>query len=308
MKIGIIGTGRVGQTLAFALAHEEFVEQLHLVDVIEGLAAGVMEEVLHTTGSTGFPIEVEAYTDAGKLPTVDVIVVTAGKQRTADMTRRDLVEANSKIIASLGRQLSDENSTARYLVVTNPVDAMATLLSDFVESDLVLSSGTNLERLRFKAELSKATRAKIDDIEGYVGGEHGMHSIFLWSTVDIGDRSWQDYEEEGAAPTREDVEERTREVARVIIEKTGSSASLGPAASFRDILKAMALDEDRLLSVASAMDFGFEKEVHVTVPRPVGRSLGDDILGDLTDEEQRAISAAAESIWNTYQVAESAVA
>lgn len=43
------------------------------------------------------------------------------------MTRRDLVSTNAKILKNIAEEVFPNNKKARYIVIANPVDAMATL-------------------------------------------------------------------------------------------------------------------------------------------------------------------------------------
>lgn len=78
----------------------------------------------------------------------------------------------------------------------------------------------------------------------------------------------------------------------------------GPAAAFRDIVRAIALNTGRVLSVATPLKVpGIPMEVMVGVPQRVGRTLGYTLLSHLTEKEKRQVYRAGEAIYKTYNEA-----
>lgn len=304
MHVGIIGSGRLGRTIAYTLLHEWYIEELSLVDIIPGVASSTEKEMRHVAASLGRYVEISSYENASELGGADIILVTAGRPRTADMTRRDLAEVNGRIIRRIAEEVYPRNKGCRFLIVTNPVDAMATLFRRVVGGGFVLSTGTHLDSVRFRSELAERLGVPSSSVEAYVGGEHGPASVFLWSLTRIEGARLEEYGRLRGAPLDKDsVERSVKGVAREIIANLGATL-YGPSAAFRDIVRAILLNTGRIMSVASPVKFGgVPTEVNVSIPQKVGRSLGPTLLHVLSEGEKAAIREAAKSIYATYSAA-----
>ncbi|MFO7992007.1 MAG: malate dehydrogenase [Thermoplasmata archaeon] len=298
--VAVVGTGRVGRATLLLLAHERWIDRLTLVDTKPELAGSIAEEVRHSLGSTENDIDVVSYDEDDSVEGADIVLITAGAPRTKDMKdRTDLTEANARIIKDIAEAVGPTNPDAYYVVVTNPVDAMATLFKKLSNADWVISTGTNLESLRFRAELSKRLDVPITSIKGFVGGEHGKDAVFLWSTVEIHGMPLERYlRETNGSLDIEQIQEHVKEISRQII-KTSGGTRMGPAVSFRDILRSIALNENKILPVAAPYQgLNIKEEVMVSTPRVVGKMIGDAI--SLPDKEMVQIENAAEKIHEVY--------
>ena len=301
MHIGIVGVGRVGRTLAYTLIHENYITELSLVDVVPNLSMLFSEELGHALASLGREISINHYTNPSDMTDADIVLITAGKPRTPDMTRRDLAHVNARIIKDIAERVFPGNKRAKFIVITNPVDAMAMLFKKLTKAEFVISSGTHLDTLRFKVELARTLKVPTRCIETYVAGEHGPNSVFLWSLTRVdGIPLDQFLHEKGISLNTSDIELKVKEIARQIISVLGGTY-YGPAAAFRDIVRAIALNTCRILSIASPIKVpGVPEKVMVSVPQKIGRTLGYTLLQYLTDKEKRLIYSAGKAIYETY--------
>ncbi|RLE61735.1 MAG: malate dehydrogenase [Thermoprotei archaeon] len=301
MHIGIVGVGRVGRALAYTLIHENYITELSLVDIIPNLSMVFSEELRHALASLGREISINHYTNPSDMTNADIVLITAGKPRTPDMTRRDLAHVNARIIKDIAESVFPGNKEARFIVVTNPVDAMAMLFKKLTRAEFVISSGTHLDTLRFKVELARTLGVPVRHVETYVAGEHGPNSVFLWSLTRVnGIPLHQFLHEKGISLNTSDVELKVKEIARQIISVLGGTC-YGPAAAFRDIVRAIALNTCRILSIASPIKVpDIPEEVMVSVPQKIGRNLGYTLLQYLSDEEKGLIYRAGKAIYETY--------
>jgi len=304
LHIAMIGVGRVGQVTAFALAHEPYIDELTLVDVAPGLAWTVAEEMCHVRAGMHIPIEVNAFENVDEISNADIVVVTAGKPAAPRMGRRVLVETNARIIKGIAEAVIPQNPSARYVIVTNPVDAMATLFQKTSKAKYVISSGCHLDTLRFRAELAKQLKVPVNNVEGYVAGEHGPNDVFLWSTVKIGGESFDEHVKKGNLDVSKDrIASAVHEITETILEKLGGTM-YGPATAFRDIVRAIALNTHTLLSVGTSYKTReIPEPVHVSIPLKLGMSIGPTIEHSLTQEEREGLGEAAKAVYNTYKIA-----
>ncbi|KYH36325.1 MAG: malate dehydrogenase, partial [Candidatus Bathyarchaeota archaeon B23] len=297
--IAVVGTGRVGRPTAYTLLCEGLAEELSLVDVKPGLAWAFGEELKHAATSLKLDVEINAYERDEEVSGADLVVVTAGKPRIpgVKMSRRDLVPENARTIAYIAEVMPPRNRGARWVVVSNPVDAMATLFKRVSGESYVISTGDHADTLRFRAKLAMELAVPYSRVEGYVGGEHGKAAYPLWSTVRIGGQPLEEYlASTGKTLDRGAVVEYLRGVSKRIVDTIGGT-EYGPASAFRDIVRSILQDRREVYSVAVSRRMpGIPEEVNVNVPIHVGQSLGPDLWSELTDEEQGALVEAARAI------------
>ncbi len=304
MHVAIVGTGRVGATLAYTLSARHFVDELSLADVAPGLAAAVREELLHGLAVQGRDVRVHAYEDASLIEGAEIVVVTAGKPRRPHMSRRDLAAANARIIGAIADAVYPRNPDAWYLVVTNPVDAMAALFHSRTASPRVLGSGTQLDTARFRAALADVLGLPVSRVEAYVAGEHGPRSVFLWSMARVDGAPLDAYlEARGYKLGRGALEEAVRESARRIIARTGGTV-YGPAAVFAWIVEALATGVPRLATVSAPFPVpGAGEHAYISTPRVLARGVAADLYRHLPPGEREAIAEAAKEVYATYLAA-----
>ena len=187
LHIAQIGTGRVGRPTAYTIMCSKIADKLTVCDLKTGLAAAFAQELSHVTASIGLDIEINSCENDEDVAGADLILISAGQPRPpgTKMTRRDLAIQNAKIIKKVSEETTSKNPNAKYVVITNPVDAMAMVCKKYTKADFVISTGTNLESLRFKSYLAKILGVPVSQVTGWVGGEHGDAAVPLWSTTRI---------------------------------------------------------------------------------------------------------------------------
>lgn len=303
--IVVVGTGRVGRPTAYTLLGEALAEEVSLVDIKPELAWAFGEELKHAAISLKLDIEINAYERDEEVTGADLIVICAGKPRIpgVKMSRRDLVFENARIIAHIAEVMPPRNKGARWVVVTNPVDAMATLFKKVSGESYVISTGDHPDTLRFRAKLADDLGVPYSKVEGYVGGEHGKAAHPLWSTVRIDGKALDEYLAlTGKVLDREAIGKYVRGVSKRIVDVIGGT-EYGPASAFRDIIRSILEDQREIYSVAVSREVpGVPEEVNVNVPIHVGHSLGPDLWEELTEGEKEAIIEAAKAIYETYKL------
>jgi len=302
MHIAIIGCGRIGQSLASLLLNEWYVSELSLVDVAPNLAKAVAEDFRHASVALRRDVEIEGYENVKDVEKADMVVVTAGAPRRADQSRRDLAVKNAGIIKNIAEGIYHKNKDAWFLIVTNPVDAMATLFYRVTKSGRVVGSGTHLDTIRFRSEIARRLGASTADIEGFVAGEHGEAAVPLWSTVKVRGVRLEDFVREDVATFRNEIEKAVKEIAARIIRYSGATIH-GPVHAFREIIRSILLNEAKILSVASPYKIE-NSEVYLSLPSIVSSSGVQPVLfKNLTDEEKKKIEIAAKAIYKTFKEA-----
>ncbi len=241
MHIAQIGVGRVGRPTAYTIMNSGLADTLTVCDIKPGLAAAFAEELKHVTASLNIDVEICAYEKDEEVCNADIILISAGEPRipSVKMSRRDLAVKNAKIMKYVSEITAARNPCAKYIVITNPVDTMAMVCKKYSKADFVISTGTNLESLRFRSELANILKVPRLKIQGWVGGEHGDAAIPLWSTTRISNQSIDEYLSfEKQLMDKNEIESYIKNVSKFIVDNIGGT-EYGPAASFRDITRAI---------------------------------------------------------------------
>ena len=303
LHIAQIGTGRVGRPTAYTIMITELADTLTVCDEKPGLSAAFAEELKHVTSSLNTDVEIVSCEKDEEVNNADIILVSAGEPRIPGikMSRRDLSIKNAKIVKNISEVTASRNPGAKYIVITNPVDAMAMVCKKYSKADFVISTGTNLESLRFRSELSNVLRVSRSKVKGWVGGEHGEAAIPLWSTTRVNDRPIDEY----ASPEtdlidKNKIEFYMKHVSKFIVDNIGGT-EYGPAASFRDITRAIVRNTNEILAVSIPMKFsGLSESVFVGIPIHLGRKIGTSLYNILPRNEQNEITEASKKIYQTY--------
>src|SRR5690242_2579383 len=116
MKVGIVGMGWVGASVAISTLHAGIAEELLLHDAKESLAEGEAMDLGH-----GAPFYATARVRAAALDdlaTADAVVIAAGRSTRPGQSRLDVVNANAAIVGEIARHLGSRPGLI--VVVTNP--------------------------------------------------------------------------------------------------------------------------------------------------------------------------------------------
>src|SRR5262249_19652421 len=126
-KIALVGAGMIGGTLAHLCALKSLGD-VALLDVVEGMPQGKALDLAAAGPVEGYDVEIQGSNDYADLAGADVCIVTAGVARKPGMSRDDLIGINAKIIKTVAEALKQHAPKAFVIVVSNPLDAMVTLM------------------------------------------------------------------------------------------------------------------------------------------------------------------------------------
>ena len=284
----------------------ELADELTVCDTKPGLSAAFAEELKHVRASTGINVEINSCEKDEQVSGSDIILISAGQPRISGvkMSRRDLAVQNAMIVKDISEATAPRNRGAKYMVISNPVDAMAMVCKKYTMADFVISTGTNLESLRFRSKLAALLSVPVSSVTGWVGGEHGDAAVALWSTAKINDTPVEKYAASKSQVVKKiEVESYVKSVSKQIIDNIGGT-EFGPAASFRDITRAIVKNTDEILSIATPMKLEqIPEPVFVGLPMQVGNALGASLYDSLTNLEREGLTEAAKAIYQTYRTA-----
>lgn len=304
MKTGIVGSGFVGATAAYALVMRGVGRRLVLVDMNRARAESEADDILHAVPFAN-PVEVSAG-DYPDLAGCRVVVVSAGVGQKPGETRLQLLERNAQVFKQVIPSILQHAPQAILLIATNPVDVMTHLAARYaaefgVPSSRVIGSGTTLDTARFRALIGRKLNVDSQHIHAYVLGEHGDSEVLAWSQVTVGGISLEEFCTGREISICEDdyglIDERVRRAAYRIIEGKGATY-YGIGSAVARIVEVILQDERSLLTVCTPMaDVAGVKDVTVSLPNLVG---GDGIIETffprLNETETEALRASAQVV------------
>ncbi|HEY5571458.1 MAG TPA: L-lactate dehydrogenase, partial [Anaerolineales bacterium] len=196
MKIGIVGSGMVGATAAYAMVMRGVGRQIVLVDLNKERAQAEADDLLHAV-PFAHPLQISA----GEYEDLDgsrVIIIAAGVGQKPGETRLQLLSRNAKVFEQVIPSVLQHAPEAILIIATNPVDVMTHLAARFaaelgVPSSRVIGSGTTLDTARFRALLGRDLRIDPQHIHAFVLGEHGDSEVLTWSLVTVAGMSLDEF-------------------------------------------------------------------------------------------------------------------
>ncbi len=184
-KIGIIGAGNVGATIAYTLTILGVASEIVLIDINEEKAKGEAMDIIQGTALCG-PVSIYAG-DYSCLKHADIVVMTLGAARKPGQTRIDLAQGNVNIIKSIIPKVTEYASDAIYVIVSNPVDIITYAITKIsgLPQCRVIGSGTILDTSRLRQIAAESMGLAPSSVHAYVFGEHGDTAVIPWSLASI---------------------------------------------------------------------------------------------------------------------------
>jgi L-lactate dehydrogenase len=314
MKIGIVGTGMVGATAAYALVMRGVGREIVLTDKNKKRAQAEADDLFHAV-PFAHPLQIRAggYAD---LADSKVVILSAGVGQRPGETRLQLLSRNAAIFRQVVPAVLEHTPEAVLVVATNPVDVMTHLAARYaaeigVPPTHVLGSGTTLDTARFRALLSRHLGVDARHIHAYVVGEHGDSEVLTWSLVTVGGMPLAEFcRQNGIAFTdtvRDEIEHSVRDAAYHIIEGKGATY-YGIGSALARIIDAILRDQRSILTVCTPVaEIGGVCDVTIALPHLVG---GEGILASfplpLSEEEADNLRASAQVVCDAIEELDSA--
>ncbi len=295
-KISIIGAGNVGANTALFLFLKDLGD-VTLYDIKGDMAAGKALDIMHLASIWGTNSQITGTGNIEDTSNSDLVVITAGKRRTADMTRDDLLAQNGEIITSLVDSIQQKSPNSFIIVVTNPLDAMAHLaleISNFESSRVMGMSGV-LDAGRLAHFIREKHQVAIENILTTVLGGHGDSMVPVGSNSFIAGQPLDQVLEHDEI---KEVIERTRGAGGEIIKLMGTSSMYAPAAAVWKMAQAILRDEKAILPCSVYLQGEYNlSDVFLSVPVLLGKGGVERIIElPLEKEELKALHNSAEEV------------
>lgn len=285
MKIGIIGSGFVGATAAYALVMRGVGREIVLVDQNAARAAAEADDILHAA-PFAHSLEVQAG-DFADLAGARVVVLTAGVNQKPGESRLQLLARNAAVFNDIVPRVLHHAPGAVLIVATNPVDVMTHLTARLAaahggDPSRVLGTGTTLDTARLRALLARHIDIDPPHVHAYVVGEHGDSEVLTWSLVTVGGIPLDEFCRQRQVPfddeVRARIDEGVRRAAFHIIQGKGATY-YGVGSAICRLVDVVLRDQRSVLTVCAPTDLvEGVADVTLSLPRVVG---GSGILSTL---------------------------
>lgn len=185
-KIGIIGIGNVGSTLAHTLIERHHVTDLYLFDKNKERCVAEQQDLIcaQIGQKTTATIHIGQKED---LATLDLVVFSVGNIRllNGSGSRFDELDFTKKAAKEWSEYLTNYAFKGILLVITNPCDVITHYMQQLTnfETNRVIGTGTSLDTARLQHALSLAFDVMPNAINALVLGEHGATQFVPWDYV-----------------------------------------------------------------------------------------------------------------------------
>jgi L-lactate dehydrogenase len=284
VRIGIIGTGWVGASVAISVLHAGIAQELLLNDARADVAEGEAMDLAH--GATFYPSATVRHASLEDMRATDAIVIAAGRGGRPNESRLDLLKDNAAAVRDVARTFRGYEGLL--VLVTNPVDVLTyqAALASGLPPDRVLGTGTMLDTARLRHAIGETLHLAPQSIHAQVVGEHGDSEVVLWSGARAGGvplRQWPGW----SAELERRLSDHVRTAAYEIIRRKGATnhaIGLVTAALLRAVLR----NERRVLTVSRVQTgvLGL-RDVALSLPVVVSHGGADPVITPEMDQDER---------------------
>lgn len=189
-KIGVIGMGHVGSTVAHYIVADGFADDLVLIDTNEKkVNADAMD---FEDAMSNLPVHTNLIiNDYSALKDADVVISAVGniglQKDNKEHDRFIELPFTKKAVKSVSQKLKDSGFSGILVNITNPCDVITTMYQHFTgfPKNRVIGTGTLLDSSRMRRAVSAELKIDPRSVTGYNLGEHGNSQFTAWSAVRV---------------------------------------------------------------------------------------------------------------------------
>lgn len=300
-KIGIIGDGHVGSTVAHYIVTNGFADDLVLIDKNEAKVNADAIDFREAMPNLPFHTNITV-NDYAALKDADVIISALGNIRLNDGAKEDRFSElayNSEQVKSVAAKIRDSGFNGIIIAITNPVDVITSLYQQVtgLPKKHVIGTGTLLDSARMKRAVAEKLNLDSRSVIGYNLGEHGNSQFTAWSTVRALDKPLTELAKERHLDL-DALDNEARHGGYTIFKGKGYT-SYGVATAAVRLAKVVLSDAHTVLPVSNYRE---DYDSYLSYPVVVGRDgVLDDVSLNLTDEEKEKLQNSADFIKTNFK-------
>jgi malate dehydrogenase len=302
-RIGLVGFGGIGVELAKVLVSDPAItadivayDIPQAIEQVPGLQRGAYAEIVDAIGILGGGDSIKLTSNAKDLAGSEVIIFTAGRPRTADMDRIDLVGVNVKIVGPLCETIKEVAPNAFMIMVTNPLDIMVELAYrtlGFADNMIVGQAGVlDTGRLRYQA--SEKTGVPCSQISALVLGGHGPTMVPCFSQCNVAHKPVSTLVDDA---TLKVMHEEVADRGRTVIKQQGRSAIYSTAVAAAKMAKAYLLDTKEVMACCTRLNGEYGASgLFAGVPTEISANGVKPVEVPLAGEDKAKLDASIEKV------------
>lgn len=316
-KLGIIGTGHVGElVLAHAMVSDLF-SDIVVLDIREDKAYGEALDQSHATGSLGrnnINVFAGTYEDFADCDIIAVTLTYVYEDGQAILDRQELLGKNAGQIRSVMDQLTAVTKEPILIFVTNPVDTCTFIAVDEYDypRERVMGTGCMLDSARLRYILGDRYGVDPKSVSGFMYGEHGVTAFPVLSHTTIGGIPYYDLEKyfpEIETLSNEKVQDLVVNAAHEVFNAKAGVTNSAIAQVTIDLCRSILLDEKTIHPISVPMydgEFNTERPIVFSAPTIVGRGGYEKVLEtELNEWEQEKLNETINYIYKSIDYAKS---
>lgn len=293
-KIGIIGDGHVGCTIAHELIVSGLVDDLVMIDLDEGKVNADAVDFEDAMANLQHHVNITV-NDYSALKDAEIVISTLGKiSLESKGDRFQELEYNKKQLKPITESIKKSGFNGILLVISNPVDAITNLYQQLTgfPKERVIGTGTLLDTARMKKIVAKKFAVDPRSISGFALGEHGNSQFIAWSTVKVLEQPITELAKDVSWDLSDLEKETVLGGQTVFLGK--HYTNYGVSAAAVRIVRAILSDSKTELPVSSYQE---KYGTYMSYPVIVGRDgISAKVELELTPEEEELMQKSAETI------------
>ncbi len=291
-KVVIVGAGHVGSHVALNLVQSGEADEIALIDIIPGKAAGqaldLDDAVSGALCGQDTVVREGTYED---LDDADILVMAFGRSRRPGETRLDMFADSIRMADEVIGHLKTVDFKGIMISISNPADIICEHIRRRMGWDphRCFCTGTSLETYRLLRVLARETGFRRSSISGFCMGEHGNSSFVVWSRIFIQGIPFLQMREENPELKKLDLEDLQTQVKKAgdfEVDNKGCT-EFGIANVAGMLISAIFHDQKLVWPCSTALNGEYgQKDVAAGVPCVIGKNGVEQILEmELAPEE-----------------------
>ena len=181
-KVGIIGMGHVGSTVAHGLIAQGAFDDYVLIDTN---AVDFRDAAANLNQHANIVVN-----DYAALADADVVISALGNIALQDNPNADRfaeLPFTAKEVPQVAKRLKEVGFNGVIIAISNPVDVVTSLYQHYsgLPKERVIGTGTLLDTARMKRAVAERFGVDARSVYGYNLGEHGNSQFTAWSQVRV---------------------------------------------------------------------------------------------------------------------------
>lgn len=186
-KIGIIGMGNVGSTIAHGLITKGICDDYVFIDKNEKKVKADALDFRDALANLDYHANI-IVNEYQSLEDADIVVISFGNislQKNSQGDRFAELSFTAKQVPLISEKLKEVNFKGILVVISNPVDVVTSLFQHHTQfpKNRIIGTGTLLDTARMKRVVSEYFNIDPRSVYGYNLGEHGNSQFTAWSNV-----------------------------------------------------------------------------------------------------------------------------